>query len=132
MSHVQIVPGEPVNIQDKTIKKMGLDLYLREEPCETCGHQREDFNISYTYNVSPMWYKIYPNDDGMVNIDGMTGEEAYKKLKYAWKYMKEHREEMIKLEPSNGWGSYSGFLEFIEECMAVSLKNPKLKWESWR
>ncbi len=111
---------------------MGLDLYLRETPCETCGQQREDFNIAYTYNASHMWYEIYPNDNGMVDIDGMTGEEAYKKLEYACKYMKEHREEMIKLEPPNEWGSYNGFLGFLEDCMAACLEHPTLKWESWR
>lgn len=111
---------------------MGLDLYIRETPCETCGHKREDFNINYTYNVSHMWYKIYPEDEGMVFIDGMTGKEAYNKLIHARQYMEEHREEMITLEPKNGWGSYDGFLEFINKCIDACLKNPKLVWESWR
>ncbi len=111
---------------------MSLDLYLRETPCETCGHQRENFNINYTYNASPMWFKIYPDDESMVFIDGMTGKEAYKKLLFARKYMENHREEMIKLEPPNGCGSYNGFLDFINECIKACLEHPTLKWEAWR
>ena len=111
---------------------MSLDLYLRETPCETCGHQREDFNINYTYNASHMWYEIYPDDDGMVHIEGMTGEEALNKLEYAYQYMKKNREALIKLEPPNGWGSYNGFLGFIEDCIAACKEHPKLVWEAWR
>ena len=111
---------------------MGVDLYMRETSCETCGHQREGFSINYTYNVSPMWYKVYPGDKEMVQIDGMIGKKAYKKLLYALKYMEAHKDEMIALEPPNGWGSYHGFLEFINACIEASLEHPKSVWEAWR
>ena len=111
---------------------MSLDLYLRETPCETCGHQHEALNFNYTYNVSPMWYKIYPDAKNMVDIDGMTGEEAYKKLSYARKVLESQPKEFMALNPSNGWGSYDGFLDFINELIKACMDNPKLVWDSCR
>ena len=111
---------------------MGVDLYLRETPCETCGHQREDFEINYTYNAAPMWYRIYPDDHHMVDIDGMTGEEAYPKLVFAREFMEKNKDELKNLEPPNGWGSYQGFYDFITKCIQACIDNPKLIWEAWR
>lgn len=111
---------------------MGLDLKLRETSCETCGHEPEGFSINYTYNVAPMWYFFYPDDEGMVQIDGMTGDEALVKLLEFSKLMTKNKSEMIKLNPPNGWGSYDGFMEFINECMKACIDKPNAIWESWR
>lgn len=111
---------------------MGIDVYLRPAKCEICGHQEQGFSSSYTYNVSTMWFSIYPQDKQMVQIDGMSGYEAYKKLFHAYHYMKKNEEELKNLNPPNGWGSYDGFLNFISELTQESLKNPQLIWEVCR
>ena len=111
---------------------MGLDLYLKKDPCKTCGHQEKGFSARYTYNASPIWHAIYPDDDGMVQIDGMSGAGAIYKLEYAMNYMVHHEEELRKLEPSNGWGSFIGFYQFLAECRNACLAYPDCIWMSWR
>lgn len=111
---------------------MGLSLYLEHEKCPTCGHAEERDSFDYTYNVSPMWRQIYPDDEGMVFIDGMTGKEAFEKLIHALDYMKQHKEELEALNPSNGWGSYEGFMEFIRELIHACIETPDAIWTSWR
>ena len=112
---------------------MGLDLYLRGKPCKECGHQQDpDLELAYTYNVAQMWYRICPDDDKMIDIDGMTGAQALSKIRDAFHQMKKQREELIKLEPPNGWGSYNGFYDFLIKIMNACIEYPDLVWESWR
>ncbi len=111
---------------------MGLDLFMPSSTCKECGHQRSGFSANCTYNVAPMWYKIYPNDDGMVKIDGMTGQEAYQKLVHASKIMQENADEFKKLNPENGYGDFEDFLEFIHKLIWASLKYPESIWSACR
>ncbi len=111
---------------------MGLDLTLRTKPCETCGHEHEAFSASYTYNVAPMWYFFYPDDEGMVSIEGMTGEQALVKLLEFSKQMTKNKGEMVKLNPPNEWGSYDGFMEFIKKLIRACIDSPNAIWEAWR
>jgi hypothetical protein len=90
----------------------------------------ESFN--YTYNVSDMWYAAFPNDAGMVDIDYMPGKEAAKKLRTGLGYLLDNRDEMIKLEPENGWGSYEGFCKFLFVLILASQDYPELQWRSCR
>lgn len=106
---------------------MSLDLSL---VCEHCGNAAETFNS--TYNVSPMWYHIYPEDEKMVDIDGMTGKEAAPKLSKAVREMINQREYMLTLEPENEWGNYKRFLAFLQEILYVSEEQPNSVWEAWR
>lgn len=112
---------------------MSLDLYLGTGPCETCGRAYETLvNETYTYNVSPMWYKIYPDDESMVYIDGMKGAKAYNKLAHAKKVLEQNKEEFESMNPLNGYGSYEGFVEFLDKLMKHTLANPKLTWSACR
>lgn len=111
---------------------MGLDLSLGPIPCKTCGHKDDGFSGGYTYNMSPIWYVVYPDDEGMIKIDGMTGEEALPKLTYARDYMITNKQLLRKLEPSNGWGSYDGFLSYINDCIQACVDYPKSRWEACR
>lgn len=106
---------------------MSLDLSL---VCEHCGDSNEDFNI--TYNVSPMWYHIYPDDEGMVQIDGMTGKEAAPKLRHAVLEMIRQKDHMLTLEPENEFGNYKEFLKFLQEILYLSEEQPTSVWEAWR
>lgn len=111
---------------------MGLDLYLTKGPCKHCGHMKHAYEGAYTYNVSRMWYRIFPKDKDMIPIDGMTGKKSLKLLKDARQKLLDNRQELEKLNPENGWGSFEGFVKYIEALINASEENPDYVWSAWR
>ena len=86
----------------------------------------EDFN--YTYNVSGMWYAAMP-ETGIRSHYGMTGKDALVPLRHIRDYMEANRDDLIKMNPGNGWGSYDGALAFVNKLIAASLRNPEAVWD---
>jgi len=112
---------------------MGLDLYLQHPKCPTCNHEPEyAYEGAYTYNVSPMWYAIYPDTKNMIPIEGMTGKEAEPLLHDAVYRLINSRRVLERLNPDNGFGSYEGFLKFLRDVLAASQDYPDLIWRAWR
>lgn len=111
---------------------MSLDLEILIGACKHCyrGYPMEHHNI--TYNVSKMWYEIFPYDDKMVPIEGMTGKEADVIITEAIHQMIDRSDEMKRLQPDNGWGSYIGFLEFLERLHAANVEYPTGIWRACR
>lgn len=113
---------------------MGIDLHLESDPCKECGvvQMFEEDHFSYTYNVSQMWYEIYPESKGMIDIDGMQGADAYNRLANARNHLEKEPDKFIAMNPPNGWGSYEGLLDFINRLISASLKHPHFRWRVWR
>ncbi len=111
---------------------MSLDLTITTSPCKECGHIENEHSFNYTYNVSPMWYEIYPEDTGMVQIEGMTGAQALSKLQTSLEVMIKRSKFMKKLSPENGWGSYEGFLDFLRRIRLASEDFPDGIWSAYR
>ena len=111
---------------------MGADFYQAKEKCPTCGHEEDYDSISITYNLSPMWYAMFPGDKTMLPIDGLTGQEAQEKLDEAIYKMVRDEEKLQCLNPSNGFGSFDGFLDSLRKMLHLSQNNPDLKWGVWR
>ena len=111
---------------------MSLDLDLCLYPCKHCGRSSERLGFNCTYNCSDMWYKIYPQDEKIVPIDGMTGKESYYILKHAVDMLLANPEVFEALNPPNGWGSYKGFFEFISDMLIAAHKHPDAVWEAGR
>jgi len=85
----------------------------------------ETFNI--TYNVAPMFYKY--NKEGVRCIYGKTGAQAATLLLDMYSYFIESKEELEKMNPENGWGSWKNTTNCIHKMMMTSLDNPKDIWE---
>ncbi len=111
---------------------MSLDLELRPKECETCGHEPEGQSFNITYNCAKMWHAIYPDDDHMVPIDGMTGDEAFPIIKHAIEVMNKNPKKFRDLNPSNGWGSSVGFRKFLTELAMACVNEPEAVWVSCR
>ena len=99
-----------VCIDNQKTKAMSYDIGLyintgkeEHEVCD-CGN--------YTYNVSPMYYKAF-GEEGIGMFDGMNAGEAIKFLELGIKNMEREPAEYLKLNPSNGWGSYDGALAYL-------------------
>lgn len=85
----------------------------------------EEFN--YTWNVAPMWYAAIP-DSGIRAHYGMTGRQALEPLRRIREYMEDHRNELLMLNPENGWGDYYGALQFVTDLINASVRNPDAEW----
>ena len=79
---------------------------------------------NYTYNVSPM-FRAALGGKGLNDLQGLSGAEAAVKLTSALAFMVGHRDEMVALNPENGWGDYNGALRFLEGILEDCLKHPK-------
>lgn len=111
---------------------MGLDLWMTSQVCPTCERSESTDSHHITYNLSPMWSVIFPNDKHMVDIDGMTGRNSVPRLTVALQRLMDSPDEFIPLNPSNGWGSYEGFKQYIRTLLALAHRYPNYVWESDR
>lgn len=111
---------------------MSLDLYLSTKQCPTCKNVKVTDSVSYTWNVAPMWYEIYPNQEHMVDVDGLTGKESLPLLECALDMLERNPKKFIAMNPSNGWGDYEGFMAYIKKLIEMANENPDLYWESCR
>ena len=91
--------------------------------CAKRGYAIECGN--YTYNVAPMYEKAGIPGGSLNDLDATPAKRMAEILEPAIKYMEEHPSEMLALEPSNGWGHYSGALSFLREIYSACRKYPR-------
>ena len=84
-----------------------------------------DFNI--TYNVADMFYKH--NEKGIRFHYGKNGLEASVMLIDMYHFFLDNHEELKKLNPTNGWGSWSHTVDTLNEMIKASISNPLEIWE---
>jgi len=113
-------------------KPMSLDLFLTLPTCPTCGQEPDEVYFNCTYNLAPMWYKIYPEDENFVPIEGLTGQAAERKIFDALAILEDHQEEFEKLNPINRWGSYDYLVKFLTDVHQACVKYPDLVWQADR
>lgn len=78
-----------------------------------------DFNM--TSNVGPMWRKAGAD---LADFEGKKAGTVVSVLDAAVAQMKAQPDEYRALNPSNGWGTYEGCLEFLEELRDTCAANP--------
>ena len=111
---------------------MSLDLTLSPPKCETCGHDPEGISFNITYNLSPMWYHLYPDDTAMLSIEGQTGLESSVIITLAISAFIRKRKDLIPLNPPNGYGSYDGFLKALSAMRNACEEHPDWIWSADR
>ena len=102
---------------------MSLDFYLGYE---NDGHFNEVFDINITHNLNSMAeaagiYKALwrPDENGF-----KKSKDIIQILEIGLKKMKENPEEFKKYNPSNGWGTYEGFIQFVESVLEACKEYP--------
>lgn len=111
---------------------MSLDLSLRPQKCPTCSHQEEGMHFNITYNLSSMWYYIWPQNEDMLPIDGLTGKMVRPLLELTIPKFIEHKVHLRTLEPKNGWGSLDYFVRVLREMRDACEEHPDWIWECER
>ena len=77
------------------------------------------FNSNYTFNVSPMFYKVEP-EQGIKALSGLSTYEARPMLEKFVIYFITNREELVELNPENGWGDYKGAFKLLCEMLEAN------------
>jgi hypothetical protein len=114
---------------------MSLDVYLMsetpiEKKCECCGSTYTDdlilFSNNITHNLGEMAKQanIYHH---LWRPEELGIKKAYAliiPLKQALKILRLDPDTYKKFNPENGWGSYEGLVEFIEDYYDACVKFP--------
>lgn len=79
-----------------------------------------------TSNVAGMWRLASPNTDGLKGLHGKRAGEAIQPLSQAILRMRADPDAYVPLEPSNGWGSYQGAMDFMEQILKQCRQHPWL------
>jgi len=80
----------------------------------------KSFNI--TSNISGMFY-AYDEENGISGLYGKTAKESLTWLSGLYTFLVCNEEAMRKLEPSNGWGSYTGTIEWVHKLIMAALQD---------
>ena len=73
---------------------MSLDLTL-SKTCFHCNHEKVIYEGNYTYNVSKMWYYMFPEHKQFIPIDDMTGYKAVPIIRKALTLMVKNKDDLI-------------------------------------
>ena len=110
---------------------MSLDYSLHvEERCDHCGHvigTRKvcDLNVTHTLGKIARRVGIYPFLWRAPEFGIERAEQLIKPLEYSLDYMRNNRELLLPLEPENGWGTLSDFIEFCANLLKVAKEYPQ-------
>jgi len=121
---------------------MSLDIYLEgiEEfitdcTCDCCGneHKRYSFpeheRLNITHNLTEMadacklYYCVWRPEE--CNIK--TAKQMIAPLREGLILLHENPKIFKKFEPENGWGTYEGFVKFIEKYLQACITYPQAK-----
>lgn len=138
-------------IDEEPIKKQGTGVFVRDNGANRELTQEEVaakfpgaavaplqmyettevYDANITHNLGSMAQKadLYtalwrPDEQGWTTAKDITGM-----LERGLKRLKKDPEGFKKLNPENGWGSYEGLVEFVENYLAACKQYPNAKIE---
>ena len=101
---------------------MSWDIEMVTDPCESCGRGEETvFDRNLTWNLTPMhravgidWRKLRE----------MSADQAKETILDAVRQLKEDPERFKDMNPKNGWGSYDGLVDLLQEMLGTWKRYP--------
>lgn len=102
---------------------MSLDVYLEEERVVNIFERNITHNLIDMAEVAGLYDALWrPEDINIEKADDLIPvlEKGLAKLKKDPNFYK-------KYSPENGWGSYEGLVNFIEDYLAACKNNPEAK-----
>ena len=118
----------------------GINLYI--DTGSEDGHAEVEECGGTTSNVGPMFRLAMPAREsmpgrywgtgepqpgtaGVPGLSGMTCSDAIPVLDEGIKYFEDHKEELEKLNPENGWGNYEGALRVLRNLRTGCARHPR-------
>lgn len=107
---------------------MSLDFYLNTRSvCPHCGKPIGDsievWSSDITHNVLPMW-RLAGCDKALYESEGKQAAEILPDLERGLAAMREEPDRFHDLNPSNGWGTYEGAVEWLANLIDVCAAHP--------
>lgn len=84
------------------------------------------YDGNYTSNIYAIWSAASDGGD-MVNLDGLYGWQAAAVIARTLVKLRAEPARFRALEPTNGWGSYAGFISFLENLRSVCAAHPRAR-----
>lgn len=103
---------------------MSLDIWFTLNACAHCGRDEpEVYSGNITYNLGEMWRAAgLPYSEA---IEGKTAGDLVPALEAGLSTLEAEPDRFHAMNPSNGWGSYDGLLEFTRRMVAAAKTWPK-------
>lgn len=113
---------------------MSLDVYLELDPCEACGHGGEVYSANITHNLGRMAEEagIYQHLWRPEEIGVVYARQLILPLTDGLKLLRRNPDMFIALNPSNGYGTYTDLVRFVESYLDACTNNPKAKVRVWK
>lgn len=115
---------------------MSLDVYLRDKQkaCAHCGRgdeEHEGFSDNITHNLSEMadHAGIYLVLWRPEEIGATKANHIIEPLKAGLALLKSDPDKFKKFSPDNGWGTYEGFVDFVERYLKACEDKPNSEIE---
>lgn len=121
---------------------MSYDAGIINPPCAHCGRTDMLSEIgNMTSNVGAMYAAVLPGPyegggryngtgttdpqrSGLTGLSGLPCAVAAPLMRAAIAAMGAREEEMLALEPTNGWGNYGGAVNYLAECAEACEAHP--------
>jgi hypothetical protein len=115
---------------------MSWDASVEYPPCSACGRTGDWHEIgNYTHNCNSMMRKALDatgqleplGDDHLYALNGLPCVEIGPILDKAMNWWQEHADEMVELNPSNGWGDADSAYNFWRRVATACVEHPKAR-----
>lgn len=110
---------------------MSLDIYFTErKTCQKCGHTSDDdeyvFSKNITHNLNRMAQEagFYEQLWHPERTDVVTAQQLGVHIEKGIAELKANPEKYKRFSASNGWGTYTQFLPWLEELLAACKEYP--------
>lgn len=109
---------------------MSYDLSIVINTGGETPHEIDWFNT--TYNLGPMYRRalavaVIPDDGPLGGLWGLSGkscQEAEPIIEQAIADMRDKPTEYREMEPANGWGTYTGAIDWLERVLVACREHP--------
>ena len=125
---------------------MSLDISLKgatrevECMCPNCDHKHSKMETEIfwsgncTHNLTEMAQaaKLYKPIWRPEEVGITTAKQLIEPLEKGLKKLIEYPNKFKKYNPSNGWGSYDSFVQFVSALLLACKNNPEATIDIWR
>jgi hypothetical protein len=117
-----------VHVQDSEEGAMSLDIYLSAVRPTTVYSRNITHNLNRMATEAGIYEHLWRPDEICVT----KAAQLIEPLKAGLALLLAEPERFRDFNPANGWGSYEGLVEFVQEYLSACEENPDADVSVWR